>query len=239
MAENDVLKIISNISTPRIKSYEDLGFEEDNEALLFAYFSIQEISSHFFVPLQVLEIGLRNSLHNSLKEHFATKRPGQNWYDVVELSDMSKKMLITAKETTTRNCGAHYSDDDLISNITFGFWVYMLDEQHRLPENPHSFWQQLSGTVFPGKGKKKIKEIFFLLKQVNIIRNRLYHHEPVWKKKQAKTYNYNKAIEILKKDYFKIMQLLTMLAPEKKRYMDELGFTQRFHECCNKHIIKE
>jgi hypothetical protein len=236
MVEKDILKIISNISTPRIKTYEDLGFKENDEEVLFAYFSIQEISSHFFVPLQVLEIGLRNSIHNALKKHFSKKWPEQKWYDIVQLSDISKQTLISAKAATEKKCGADYSDDDLISNITFGFWVYMLDEQHRDPKNPHSFWNQISGTVFPGKGAKKIKEIFVILKQVNLIRNRLYHHEPVWKKKGPGEYSYKKAIDILKKDYYKIMKTLDMLAPEKKLYMDKLGFTSRFDDCCMKYI---
>lgn len=66
MSEEELLRIINNISKPRIKTYEGLGFPEKDVDLISAYFAIQEISSHFFVPLQVLEICLRNSINNAL-----------------------------------------------------------------------------------------------------------------------------------------------------------------------------
>lgn len=147
MSEEELLRIINNISKPRIKTYEGLGFPEKDVDLISAYFAIQEISSHFFVPLQVLEICLRNSINNALTPLFEGKWPGNKWYNLVQLSDESKKTLLSAKKITKAKCGEAYTDDDLISNLMLGFWVYMLDSQHRNNQNPYHFWQYVLDDV--------------------------------------------------------------------------------------------
>lgn len=235
MGEEEIRKIIDNISIPRIETYENLGFVDRNENLLAAYFAIQEISSHFFVPLQVLEICLRNSIHNSLDDLFSDQQKGEKWYNLVHLSKESRRTLSQAKRNTEKKCGPHYSDDDLISNLMFGFWVYMLDSQHRDNSKPYHFWQYKTDEIFPGRGEKKVKEIFDVLKRINRNRNRLYHHEPVWKGNKQKTYQ--EAIVVLEGEYNKIYEALGWIAQEKKSYMERLGFFQRFRDCCEKHKL--
>ncbi|MEO1851484.1 MAG: hypothetical protein ABGX74_05210 [Psychrobacter sp.] len=233
MSEEEIKKIVDNISVPRIETYESLGFVGRDENLLAAYFSIQEISSHFFVPLQVLEICLRNSIHNALDNLFSDHCNSIKWYNLVHLSNESKKTLRQAKSNTIKKCGGNYSDDDLVSNLMFGFWVYMLDTQHRDYSNEYHFWQYKLDEIFPGRNGKKVKEIFDELKRINRNRNRLYHHEPIWKGKKQKTYH--EAISVLEVEYRKIYEALGWIAQEKKGYMERLGFFQRFMDCCEKH----
>ncbi|TKD59218.1 hypothetical protein FBG13_17620 [Cobetia marina] len=235
MKNEEIEKIMKNISLPRIKTYEELGFPDRDSKLLYAYFAIQEISSHFLVPLQVIEICLRNSIHSAVGKKFERQHPNCKWYDLVRLSEQSSRMLNTAKRKTREECGRNYSDDDLVSNLMFGFWVYMLDEQHRDLNNPYNFWNTEIGNVFPNRKGKKIKNIFIDLKRINITRNRLSHHEPIWKKRNNGTVCYLDAIRLLENEYNKVIEVLEWLAPEKKKYMLRLGFEERFKKCCNKY----
>lgn len=235
MSEEEILKVIGNISEARIRTYEGLGFPEKGQEVVTAYFAIQEISSHFFVPLQVLEICLRNSIHSSLAPLFEQKWGDRKWYDLVQLSDESRSNLLAAKKTTASKCGKNFSEDDLISNIMFGFWVYMLDKPHRVYTNPYHFWQYVTDDVFPGRKGKSVKQMFDQLKSINRTRNRLYHHEPIWKTKKAGNKSFLEAISVLEKEYNKIYESLEWMAVEKKDFMVRLGFFQRFEECCQKH----
>ena len=235
MKNEEIEKIMKNISLPRIKTYEELGFPDRDSKLLYAYFAIQEISSHFLVPLQVIEVCLRNSIHNAVGKKFERQYPGHKWYNLVSLSKKSRDTLNAAKRKTRDECGIDYSDDDLVSNLMLGFWVYMLDEQHRDLSNPYNFWNTEINNVFPNRKGKKIKNIFVDLKRINITRNRLSHHEPIWKKRNKDVVCYSEAIRLLEKEYNKVIEVLDWLAPEKKKYMLRLGFEKRFKKCCAKY----
>lgn len=235
MTEEEIKVIIEKISIPRIKSYTDIGFSENSEDLILAYFYIQEISSHFFVPLQMLEISLRNAIHDALTKRFSSRNPGLKWYNNVHHTPASLSILDTAKQKTGKRFGANYSDNDLVANLNFGFWVYMLDTPHRNPANTYNFWQYEAGNIFPGNPGKTIGELFSKFKKVIKIRNRLYHHEPVWKN-QYPIGSFSEAVNRLEKEYKTIFDAIGWISPEKKNYMEtELEFEKKFKACCDQY----
>lgn len=235
MTNEDLETLVENVSIPRISEYVNLGFQMGSEELIEAYFNMQEMSSHFFVPIQMLEICLRNTLCNVLSRRFDEKaiQVGKNkWYELIPISEISKGNIITAKDKASKK--TNYSDDDVVANLMFGFWIYLLEPIHNNNRNnPYHFWQYEIDNVFPGRNGKKVNEIFENLKQINKKRNRLYHHEPIWKKKA--TNDFNKAVGSLKRDYKLINEAIGWVSPEKKMYMERLGFKERFLECCEKH----
>jgi len=241
MNDEEIKKIIGCLSIPRVSAYINLGYKPDSKELIDAYFSLQEISSHFFVPIQIIEISLRNSIHQALSKRFPfNEKNGKNWYDLLPISDDSKKMLLTAKAKAKANDekkgGSGYSEDDLISNIMFGFWVHMLEPVHVVPDitvNPYHFWQFELDNIFPGRDKHSVNAIFVSLKRINFYRNRLYHHEPVWKGKKVKSINC--AIDSLDREYSKILDVIKLLSPEKLNYMLNIGYKEKFIECCAKY----
>ncbi|NYS80495.1 MULTISPECIES: Abi family protein [Halomonadaceae] len=235
MTEEEAKIIIEKISIPRIKTYTDIGFPENSEELILAYFYIQEISSHFFVPLQILEISLRNAIHDALTKRFNKRYPGKKWYNNVHHTHTSVLMLNSAKQKTEDRSGSHYSDDDLVANLSFGFWVYMLDVKHRTPNYPYSFWQYEAGNIFPGNHGKTIGELFSNFKKIIKIRNRLYHHEPVWKNSRP-VKDFRGAISRLEREYQIIFDAIGWISPEKKIYMEnELDFKNKFKACCDQY----
>ena len=239
MNEDVIKKIINCLSIARVSAYTNIGFKTESKELIDAYFSLQEMSSHFFVPIQVLEICLRNSIQTALYRRFPKdEKTGKNWYDLLPISDESKKIVISAKAKSLVNAGKkgakNYTEDDLVSNMMFGFWVHMLEPIHAtLQSNPYHFWQYELDNIFPGRSGKSVKEIFSELKRINVYRNRLYHHEPVWKGKKVKSLN--QAIASLEREYDNVLSVIKWLSPEKINYMVDVGFKARFEECCNKY----
>lgn len=238
MNDDEVKKILKGLSIPRVSVYTNLGLKPDSKELIDAYFALQEMSSHFFVPIQMLEVCLRNSIYHSLCTKFPFADHGKLWHDLLPISQEGRRILKVAKDKSSENArrkgGANYTQDDLVSNIMLGFWVHMLEPIHADPKsNPHHFWQSEIDNVFPGRNGKSLKSIFPELKRVNVYRNRLYHHEPVWKGKKAQSLN--QAIESLEREYSKIFDVIDWLSPEKVRYMNAIGYRTRFEECCIKY----
>jgi hypothetical protein len=236
MNNDEVAKILKGLSIPRVSVYTDLGLQPNSKELVDAYFALQEMSSHFFVPIQILEVCLRNSIYHALCRKFSEN--SRLWHEIIPISQEGRRILTLAKnksaENSTRKRSNSYTQDDLVSNIMLGFWVHMLEPIHADPKNnPHHFWQSEIDNVFPGRGGKSLKSIFPELKRVNIYRNRLYHHEPVWKGKRAQSLN--QAIESLEREYSKIFEVITWLSPEKVKYMNAVGYRTRFEECCQKY----
>lgn len=229
MKSANLCEIIGNISEPRLETYRKVDNFEEDELLSF-YFKIQEISSHFFVPIQVLEISLRNRLNTELNNLCKTRKnwKGKKWHHVIrpDLSDSSKTMLDRAKPDTCQ------AEGDWVARLSFGFWVYLLDKKHRNNENPYSFWQYIDEKVFPYKGKKSIKEIFDILKRVNRVRNRLYHYEPIWKETKQHKLNKNIVINKMKQEYNKIYEAIGLVSLENKNLMERLNFKEEFYKCC-------
>lgn len=237
MTEEEIQVIFNNVSIPRISTYTHLGFEEGSEELIEAYFSIQEISSHFFVPIQILEICLRNSISSSLSKRFSPSVTGveREWYELLPFSETSRAMVATAKKNAEEKFGEDFTEDDLISRLMFGFWVYCLEPIHAdNKKNPYHFWQYEIDNIFPGRKGNNLATMFQGLRNINTKRNRLYHHEPIWKKKRANSFN--KAVRSLKREYYVVNDALGWTSPVKKRYMESLGYVDRFEECCRKHL---
>ena len=121
--------MLNNVSIPRINEYVNLGFSLGTEELLESYFSIQEVSSHFFVPIQILEICLRNSLSTVLSNRFdetAANLGKDKWYEILPISEKSKDAVRDAKRNAYGKTKGNYTDGDVVSRLTFGFWVYLL-----------------------------------------------------------------------------------------------------------------
>lgn len=238
MNEEEIIKILRGLSIPRVSVYTNLGLPPESKELIDAYFALQEMSSHFFVPIQMLEVCLRNSIYHALCNRFPAADNGKKWYELLPISANGKTILRTAKSKSEENAKrkrlANYTEDDLVSNIMFGFWVHMLEPIHADPKNnPYHFWQFELDNIFPGRNGKSVKSIFPELKRVNLYRNRLYHHEPVWKGKKAQ--NLNQAIESLEREYSNIFDVIGWLSPEKVRYMNTMGYCTKFYECCRKY----
>lgn len=238
MKDNDLEVMLNNVSIPRMNEYVSLGFSLGTEELLESYFSIQEVSSHFFVPIQILEICLRNSLSTVLSNRFdetAANLGKDKWYEILPISEKSRDAVRDAKKNASDKTKGNYTDGDVVSRLTFGFWVYLLEPVHNNNrQNPYHFWQYEIDNVFPGRGDRKIANIFDKLKQINTKRNRLYHHEPIWKKKKVNSFD--KAISSLDKEYNILNDAIGWVSPAKKDYMEKLGYKARFDECCEKHL---
>ena len=232
----EALNLIDCISVPRLRFYKDyLKCATDDDAI-GAYIAYQELSGDFFCLIQMIEVALRNAIHSTLKEG----GHGSSWFDSIPFSSVSKELVTNAKDAADKECGARYEDDDVICRLTMGFWVYMLDSPYSdttkssyiwTPENKNRVFGRFKGGFDNKKGKpKSIRTLFDDFQRLLKFRNRLFHHEPVWKKSGCDSHE--KAVDNMMKEFDFYLDMLKNLSPEKAKVMELLGYEKRFKDRC-------
>ena len=78
--------LIKALSGERLSTYLNKN-DNDLEKALGLYIKNIEISAAFLIPLQVLEVTIRNSLNETIKNHYGT----DDWFDVIPLNNFANQ----------------------------------------------------------------------------------------------------------------------------------------------------
>jgi len=185
--ELETTNVITSISQPRfhtyMKAFSQIVPSETTSSeyrkVLF-YFHIQNIYSCFYVPIQTLEITIRNQVHTQMSLFYSS----EYWFNYLTseafCTKISQDIISAAKKKTSsdfRKKTVASQPVDVLCRMTFGIWPEILNAPYR----SSLFWQKHASDVFPNKGKVKLGKIYDNLLQIGTLRNRLYHYEPLWK----------------------------------------------------------
>jgi hypothetical protein len=135
----------------------------------------------FYLPLQGLEVGLRNAMERQLVAAF-----GVAWYDNSQLlgtdslGRLAKKISEAKNALARRKPPCPVSSPQLVTELSFGFWTYLLSKKFEhvlwVPclRNAFPFYVSAPGTSLP---------LYLLqreLRYLKAFRDRIAHHEPVF-----------------------------------------------------------
>ncbi|WP_345869161.1 hypothetical protein [Shewanella algae] len=123
--------------------------------------------------------------------------------------------------------------ENYIAKLSLGFWVNFVDNDGHFSDNGNAnigglyLWPHIRSKVFPNALKSKgrplsINHIHTELSWFNQLRNRLAHHEPLWKGK--KQFDVKSIINKVVKDYQRCLTILGWINPAMTRLI-ELGKT--------------
>ncbi len=198
--QKNLLKLVSE---PRLTYYEYYLNCKTPAEKLSAYFAYQELSSYFLPIIQLIEISMRNAIDMELVKKF-----GCDWYSIIPQSETSKQLVAYAKSKLPNQPDRN----DVICRLTLGFWIYMLDAEYRNTQLSCYIWSDdVQKNVFPlaynilnPKTRMSVKAIFDDMQKVLELRNRLFHHEPIWKghncnSHEKATFNVIKNYDFLKR----------------------------------------
>ena len=177
MKYNDLQNILSK---DRLSRYL-MACNNDKRKTLLLYRLNLRLSQEIYAVLHYFEIAIRNSIDEKLKINL-----GYNWlrdsilqggiFDIQSCRDSAK---IISKAYSRLNRNGTYSHSKLIAEMEFGIWKYMFaNPQYRVTG-------RVLLNVFPNKPKstaqKQYNNTYFFnaLDGVNILRNRVAHHEPI------------------------------------------------------------
>lgn len=178
------------LSDPRLDAYRSQTSQDELD-LLAGYAWNMDLGSALYMPLQILEVALRNSLHSALTQHHGGN---ERWYQLryafQEQETWDKVQKTTRRVAKVTNLSSPDAPGRVVAQLDFGFWTTLLTSQYGKPtavrRNWTPLWPSLIPIAFPffpnptnsRRDRSAIAERFDNIRQ---LRNRVSHHEPIWK----------------------------------------------------------
>ena len=168
--EIDVL--YSAFSPQRLKKYIRL-YNGDNDKVVAHYKANLALAESLYTSLSVFEVTLRNALSKEMERMMGRK----DWYAVFPstpaLKSLTNEVTTAIKHISQR--GEMVSPDKIIAELTFGFWVTLLNSEYEL-----TLWKglRLAFPYMPKKDRKR-KNVSSPCNALRKLRNRVFHHESI------------------------------------------------------------
>ena len=196
-----------SISSPRLKPYILANDADELDALARYYWNIA-LSEALYPALQCFEITLRNTMHHDLSKAKGT----QFWFDDAWLLlPNEQQSVLNAKAELTFHGKAH-EPGRIVAELKFGFWTSLFAG----PYERNLLLPILSSTFQNMPRKLRTRRV--LAKRVDDIRklrNRVFHHEPVWNMPDLITRHQN------------VLEAIGWMNPRMQQYMSVIDRFER------------
>lgn len=163
-----IASLRASLSETRFATY--LGKANGNEHFAFAlYLYNARLAKSFLFPLSVAEVTLRNAVDQVILQSF-----GDSWHQNAEFRDetLTQQSLATLDKAIER--AKSNERGKVIAELTFDFWSNLFRSEYG------SFWRTRANIAFPGLAHREGRhDIQLLVKEINRLRNRVAHHEPI------------------------------------------------------------
>ncbi len=141
------------------------------------------ISAALWQPLSHLEVAMRNAMATCLADrHRGIGRPG-SWLDDPEAElDGRLRTHVAQARRRIRQRRKRVSDAQTISELSFGFWRYLVTRRHT------GLWPDLA-SVFAHAPDRRRETVEDPLARLHELRNRIAHHQRVWNRDLVARYD--------------------------------------------------
>lgn len=173
----DATHVVHLLSERRMKTYITAADADlDNAFELYAW-NI-ELAAALQGTIAMVEVMVRNSIDRTLLAWVSRKRCG-DWFDLAMLDEHAKSDIATARARIRRN-GRLADHDRVVAELSFGFWRFLTTRRYHA-----SLWVPVLHQAFPnGDSDLRVRqrEVAHLLGNMNFIRNRAAHLEPLFRR---------------------------------------------------------
>lgn len=147
-----------------------------------------------------------------------------------------ENMLQQAKDKLIRS-NQQATADAVIAELMFGFWVGLFESHYNDIHSQNRLWPHLESTVFPNlKPADRVhSQIHSKLEPIKKLRNRLSHHEPVWKHRTVS--NASTAIQYLSSIADDIINLINGISTHRKELLFQSGKISYFKGICSEDFL--
>lgn len=178
--DDTLLQALDNtLSSSRLAPYLRLA-KDDPVYAHQLYLWNARLAKSFLYPLGVVEVTVRNSMHNALSSAFGTPdwviSPNLHYTyftpQTLASHGSSKRRVIKS------NKGRIPSPDEMVAGLNFDFWSNILRQEYA------QLWQKgdTLKNAFPLMGPvPDLAQARLAIAEVNHFRNRIAHHEPIHK----------------------------------------------------------
>jgi hypothetical protein len=195
MTPQDVQAVVQAISHARLGSYKRYFQAAGDLEALGLYQWNEDLREAFARTTDLIEVVLRNRFHAALSQRYGQQGGGtsRDWYAYLSLQQKSFEKVRDITHVFRRGAwqlrNPARTPDDVVSNLTFGFWPRLLDvatdtNQAAVP------WNDIIPDILPGHRQRSPtywrpqahQDAFFARMDLcNDLRNRIAHLEPIWK----------------------------------------------------------
>lgn len=140
------------------------------------------------------------------------------------------------------------TSERFIASLSFGFWTNLLSNAYEDTRHHMLLWPTLLPEVFPGApfghgiGRQHIEQQFIRIRE---LRNRLAHHEAIWKFNQLDpvsqkpnhllpVYGLGASLNLLNSAWHETLEALRWLSPDRHKAFLASGHHRRFEALANK-----
>ena len=179
MDAGSLLGLEGLLSEPRFARYLD-RYRGNRAAALRLYTWNLAVSSALWGPINVVEVAVRNALHDRLVE-----RTGRSdWWNEasVRLCRNEEEAVEIARATLVNRGTPEPTSDQIVAATSFGLWVGLTSDgipRDRVYSYETTLWQPRLQHAFPHRGDRRRKYIHSKLDGIRVLRNRIAHHEPI------------------------------------------------------------
>lgn len=207
-------------SESRLATYLKAANQDKQQALDLYKLNLR-LSEALYPLLCLLEITLRNRISSVLIRYY-----GNNWFDGHQGKwfdgqnlplPAGKNYELDEIQRTKNKClkrGKQITSDILTADLNFGFWTEMMTGRYE-----KTLWQKYISEVFPDAPRKynlvrNLRSHRQELNRIRNLRNRVFHHEPVFSTKSLSFYE-------LLADYNNAKKLIGWLSQDALRLLEE------------------
>lgn len=156
-------------------------------------------SASVLATTSMAEVVVRNALDFELTR-FARERHGaSSWSDVVQLDSQGRADVVKARERATQYGRKPEVHGKVIAELSLGFWRYLVEGRYYT-----SLWVPATHRAFahgPRDLRSRQKAVAGRLQQLQFVRNRAAHHEPIHRRD-------------LRRDYETTVELVAWIDPD-------------------------
>lgn len=183
------IAIKNSLSAARIGTYEAVTTDL-NEALKLYQWNA-DVSGTFLPSLHICEVTIRNAVSCVLEEVYGNRWA---WEQVFISSLPNPRYGYNARKDLANACRGATSIGQVIPELKFVFWQKMFTSRH-----DGRLWNDHLEKTFPNLDKSKTiqerREIIYNdLDQIRALRNRIAHHEPIFKRSLTDDYRKIKSL---------------------------------------------
>ncbi|MDE0605285.1 MAG: Abi family protein [bacterium] len=181
--------ILHRLSINRLASYLD-DCDNDLERALDLYAWNAQIAAAFLEDLGRLEVVLRNRFDNALTELVKSAGHSSHWFDQPALfpgrhGEHALDDIAKAKERATKNGRLPVARNEVIAELSFGFWRYLCAERYLT-----SLWGPALASQFPhhptlDNAIQIRADVDIRMARLHFLRNRVAHHKPIHRRELA------------------------------------------------------
>ncbi|KER01963.1 Abi family protein [Photorhabdus temperata] len=251
--------ILDSLSNQRFSTYQNQVMGGTTpEQCLGLYLWNKQLASTFLPVIQIIEVSLRNAIYQSWIKHakeeiertfspylWPEKKQAIDtlWFKTAMTAQNNKianRNIITA-ENQLRKEGKPLTPENYIAKLTLGFWVSLVDKKFDIQQQSYlSLWPHLRGRVFPYARTQKetplsINSIGNELKEINNLRNRLSHHEPLWRTEKA--YTIEDIINKVVKVYDRCLMIIYWINPSNLKLLTIIENNSKMSGLCSVHAL--